>query len=119
MIATARGGPESLLRIDPKLVKRLGELRALLDTAPGRREVRVELGARLALICELGIAEIGRQMEQEGDLFDAAVIKRLATYTNSLSRLLEHWPDPVSEAINVKELKKIEEAVMESEVTDE
>ena len=119
MIATARGGPGSLMQIDPKLVKRLDELRLLLDTAPGRREVRVELGARLALMCELGIAEVGRQMELEGDLFDASVVAKLNTWMNSLLKLLDKWPSPVDEAIHVEEMAKIDRAFADPEETDE
>ena len=108
----AEGGERSLIHFDPKLVKRLDELRVLMDTEPGRRDLRVELGARVALIVELGIAEIGRQMEQQGsDLFDTSVIHKLGTYVNTLSRMLRDWPSPIDDAIQVTELERIDKAL--------
>ena len=103
----AEGGERSLIHFDPKLVKRLDELRVLMD-----RDLRVELGARVALIVELGIAEIGRQMEQQGsDLFDTSVIHKLGTYVNTLSRMLRDWPSPIDDAIQVTELERIDKAL--------
>ena len=115
MDALNKGGPEAIMRIDPKMVARLSELRDMMNTEPGRREIRLEVGARLALIVELGMAELGRAIQEPGiDLFDTAVMGRIGGYINSLNRLLLRWPSPVKEAIDVNELARAKKRVDEA-----
>lgn len=98
----AAGGEYSLIHVDPRLVKRLGELRELLATEPGRLDVRLELISRYAIIVELGMAEVGRAIDRGDDLFDTPVIAKLATYMNALQSAIDKFPDPLDEAIDVE-----------------
>ena len=115
IIAAERGGPEALMRVDPKLVKRLSELRLLVDTEPGRREIRLELAARLALIMELGTAEISRVIERGDDVFDTPVLGRYLSFANGLHRMLRDWPDPIEEAQFVEEMDRIHKVLADAE----
>ena len=105
-----RRGREAL---NPAEVQSIGELRAMLDTPPGRIEVRKELTARIALIVARGV----RYLEQDGiEHFQKGTgpLKYIAVYAGLLQRLLDKWPDPLDEAINVSiVLERAQESLAE------
>ena len=107
-----RRGREAL---NPAEVQSIGELRAMLDTPPGRIEVRKELTARIALIVARGV----HYLEQDGiEHFQKGTgpLKYIAIYAGLLQRLLDKWPDPLGEAIDVSEvLEQAQETLAEAE----
>ena len=84
-------GPDKLT--DPVKITRMAELRQLVKSEPGRQEIRAELTARMALLCDLGFSYLGQQVEVEdgADIWSLDVIKRLATYTAETRRLLDSF----------------------------
>ena len=85
-------GPEAL---DPLQVGRLNELRQMLEDSPGRTELRRELTARMALICELGFAHLRQQTENGEDIWQGGIIRRLGSYVAETRRLLDSFEDDV------------------------
>ncbi len=75
--------------LDPSRIERLTELRQQLAVEPGREEYRLELTARMAMICELGFAHLRQQAEAGDDIWEGGIIRRLATYVGETRRLLE------------------------------
>lgn len=79
--------------LNPSKINRLRELRQLLAEDPGRIEYRLELTARMALICELGFAHLKAKADAEEDIWESGVIRRLATYVAETRRLLDSCED--------------------------
>lgn len=113
--ALEASGLESL---DPQGITRLTELRALMETAPGRLEVRVELAARFALLLEMGFEHMRRQAENGEDIWDAGPIKHMSTYANTLTRLMNTHPQAIDEAIDVTEMVKEAKEVLAKQQGD-
>jgi len=86
--------------LDPAEVASLDELRDLLNTHPGRIEVRTELAARTMMIVEKGYQHVEGKHFTEG----GGPLRYLAVYSNLLARLLDSWPDPIEGAKDVTEL---------------
>lgn len=103
-------------------VERLSELRLLLATEPGRTEVRVELAARLAIICEAGFEYLRKQAEAGDNTAIAdgtGPIKYLSVYANSLERMLRTWPEEGETRKTVGEvLDEMDVALKEAEGDD-
>ena len=70
----------------------LKELKARLASDQGRKEYRVDLAAAIAMICELGFAQLREDVETGKDIWTGGVIKILGSYSNSLTRMLDNWP---------------------------
>ena len=112
VLAVGSLGPSAL---SPEGIARLSELRKLLETQGGRGEVRRELAARVAWICEVGFAHIRARAETSGNIWGKGPITGLATYSALLHRLLDSWPSPVDEAVHVAEIARIERVLEEAE----
>jgi hypothetical protein len=67
-------------------------IREQFRSQPGRMEYREQLAASLAMLCELGFSHLREHAEKGVSIWDTDVIKRLGTYINSLTRLLDNWP---------------------------
>ena len=78
-------------RLQPAQINRLAELRELVKEEPGRQELRQELTARMALICELGFAHLRERTEAGDDIWSSGIIRRLATYVAETRRLLDSF----------------------------
>lgn len=81
--------------LDPAKINRLSKLRRLLAEEPGRNEYRLELTARMALICELGFSHLRAKAEAGEDIWESGVIRRLAGYVAETRRLLESCDDEI------------------------
>ena len=81
--------------LEPAQVARLVELRQMVSDAPGRTELRRELTARMALICELGFAHLRQQAENGEDVWQGGIIRRLGSYVAETRRLLDSFEDVV------------------------
>ena len=79
--------------LDPQGVDRLCELRQLLAEESGRKEYRLELTARMALICELGFAHLQQKAEAGEEIWEGGIIRRLATYVAETRRLIATFND--------------------------
>ncbi len=79
--------------LDPQGVDRLSELRQLLAEEPGRKDYRLELTARMALICELGFAHLQKKAEAGEEIWEGGIIRRLATYVAETRRLIATFND--------------------------
>ena len=100
MEAVVARGREAL---EPKEVMRLEDLRKLMDSKPGRIEVRKELAARVATIVDRGF----QWLDVNGDAHFAkgtGPLKYLGVYSGLLARLLDNWPDPIEGARDVTAL---------------
>ena len=84
-------GPDSL-EVEPEKVAALHELREMVRSEPGRRDLREELTARVALIVEMGFGELIKWTDQGRPLFQSPVIKRASTWVAELRRLLDSFP---------------------------
>ena len=73
-------------------ITNLKELKARLASDQGRKEYRVDLAAAIAMICELGFAQLREDVETGKDIWTGGVIKILGSYSNSLTRMLDNWP---------------------------
>jgi hypothetical protein len=91
MFSLRDSGPAKLT--DPVQISRMSQLRQMAKTEPGRQEIREEITARMALICDLGYAELARQRQAGESIWDSGVIRRLATYTAETRRLLDSFQD--------------------------
>ena len=101
-------GPDKLT--DPVKITRMAELRQLVKSEPGRQEIRAELTARMALLCDLGFSYLGQQVEVEAgaDIWSLDVIKRLATYTAETRRLLDSFTElPVGFSAEQDRIKQV------------
>ncbi len=72
--------------------KELRELKDRLQTEPGRLEYRAELASFLAWIVQDGAVELQRKREAGETIWQDGPLHQLATYINSLTRLLDAWP---------------------------
>ncbi len=79
--------------LDPPRIERLSELRQMLAEEPGRQEYRLELTARMALICDLGFSHLKLQAEAGEEIWEGGIIRRLATYVAETRRLLDSCGD--------------------------
>ena len=79
--------------LDPPRIERLSELRQIMAEEPGRQDYRLELTARMALICELGFSHLKLQAEAGEDIWEGGIIRRLATYVAETRRLLDSCGD--------------------------
>ncbi len=79
--------------LDPTKKERLSELRRLLAEEPGRQEYRLELTARMAMICELGFSHLGEQEAAGVEIWEGGIIRRLATYVAETRRLMDSCED--------------------------
>jgi hypothetical protein len=86
------------------------ELRKQFSTQPGRMEYREQLTASLAMLCELGFSHLREEAEKGNSVWNSDVTKRLGTYINSLTRLLDNWPKKDGGSRNIIDaLKGIED----------
>lgn len=98
--AFQRRGPDAL---NAQQISRLAELRQLVEDETGRRYLRVELTARMFLLCELGFAHMGNEAEAGRDIWAGGLIRRLATYVSETRRLMNSlgvensMPDSITE----------------------
>lgn len=79
-------------RLQARQITRLSELRQLVESEPGRMDLRKELTARTMLIVELGYAHLRQQAEKGEDIWAGGVIRRLASYIAETRRLLDSFP---------------------------
>ena len=78
--------------LGPVQRSRLQELKDQFTSEPGRLEYRRDLAAFLAMIVELGGANIREIVENGGNIWDSSPISKMGTYLNGLIRLLDTWP---------------------------
>jgi hypothetical protein len=98
--AFRRRGDDAL---EPSQISALSELRELVETNPGRLELRKELTARMALICEIGFSYLREQVEDGEDIWAGGIINRLSTYVAETRRLLDSFSDdtPKGSAVEI------------------
>jgi hypothetical protein len=90
--------------LQPVQRTRLQELKEQLASEPGRLEYRRELAAFLAMIVELGGANIREIAEAGGNIWDSSPVSRLGVYLNSLIRLLDGWPKEEGERYDITDI---------------
>ncbi len=78
--------------LNPQRVGRLAELRELVQTQPGRQELREELAARCALIVDLAMADLVKTHNDGHSIWTSPVIKRMGTFMAELRRVLDTFP---------------------------
>lgn len=102
-------------------ISSLHDLRELVKTRPGRNELRMELTARLAMICWIGFSELQKE-GATGNLWTSPVIRRAATYIAELRRLLDSFPDDadiIDAGMILSTLEKAGVEIEEEEATKE
>lgn len=95
----------------PAEVARLQELRNLVRTAPGRREIREEIVARLVVIARKVFNDM-EQMAGSEEWWESGVVKRGGTYLAELRRWLDTFPTQDGSQYDA-ELERIREVVEE------
>ena len=80
-------------RLSPENISRLSELRDMVKSDSGRMDIRRELTARMALICDLGFSHLSQQQQDGANIWDGGIIRRLATYTAETRRLLDSFQE--------------------------
>ena len=92
-------GPDAL---EPSEVASLQELRDMIDTPEGEREVVTEVKARLVIIVRKVFNDMA-QLEKDPKWWDAGVVGRGGTYLAELRRWLIAFPSERGEAKNITE----------------
>ena len=89
------------------------ELREQFKSDPGRVEYRQHLAVHIAMMIELGFDELRRVVETGGSIWTSPPTKRMATYLNSLIRLLDGFPKVKGDR-HTFELKHIKQVIEDS-----
>ena len=69
------------------------ELKARLETAPGRLDYKVDLAAHLAVMIELGFSEMAEVADSGKSPYSSPVVEPVTKIVNSLVRLLQTFPN--------------------------
>jgi len=99
--ALEQRGPEAL---DAQQIGRLSELRQLVREDSGRAHLRLELTARMYLVCELGFAHLRDKSDAGDDIWSGGLIRRLSSYVAETRRLLESLPSETSEPASITDV---------------
>lgn len=101
--------------LDPTKISRLAELRSMVKTQGGRRELKLELLARTALLVEIGFERLRQQNEEGKSIWEGGVISRLGSYMALVHRLVDSTPNEDPREVVSDEIDKIDEVLNDPE----
>jgi hypothetical protein len=101
MYAYQKRGEDAL---EPIQLSRYQELKTLFDSEPGRVEYRKDLAAHVAMILELGFANLRELAESNQTIWDKPPIRAMGTYLNTFVRLLDGWPKDAGDPQDITDI---------------